>query len=95
MDPPTHFSIEGTKADGSISFLDTLVLPQSHNSVITSVYRNSPNTDIYLQWDSHHHLAAMFSVTNTLKHRAKTVCLNNQLLKEESIHLRQALMRCK
>ena len=64
-------------------------------SLITSVYRKPTHTDLYLQWDSHHHLAAKFSVINTLKHRVETVCSNNQLLKEEDDHLGIALKRCK
>ena len=32
---------------------------------------------------------------NTLKHRAKTVCSNHHLLKEEEDHLNKALKRCK
>ena len=50
------------------------------------------NTDLYLQWDSHHNLAAKYSVINTLTHRAKTVCSSPQLLKEEEDHFRQALI---
>ena len=34
-------------------------------------------------------------VINTLKHRAKTVCSNYHLLKEEEDHLNKALGRCK
>ena len=34
-------------------------------------------------------------VINTLKHRAKTVCSNHHLLKEEEDHLSRALRRCK
>ena len=57
----------------------------------TSVYRNPTCRDLYLQWDSYHHMSAKFSVINTLKHRAKTVCSNHQLLKEEEDHLNNAL----
>ena len=53
------------------------------------------HTDLYLHWDSHHHLSAKFSVINTLKHRTKTVFSNHQLLKEEEEHLNKALRRCK
>ena len=44
---------------------------------------------------SHHHLSAKLSVISTLKQRAKTVCFNNQLLKEEEDHLRHAIKKCK
>ena len=51
--------------------------------------------DQYLQWDSHHHLSAKFSVINTLTHRAQTVCSNPELLCKEMDHLRKALTQCK
>ena len=95
MDPFIQFTTEDGRADGSIPFLDTLVMPQSDNSLITSLYRKLTHTDLYLQWDSHHKLAAKFSVINTLKHRAKTICSNNQLLKEEEDHLRTSPKRCR
>ena len=47
------------------------------------------------QLDSHHNLSAKFSVINTLSHRAKTVCSNPGLLKQEKEHLRKALTQCK
>ena len=50
---------------------------------------------MYLHWDSYHHLSAKFSVINTLRHRAKTVCSTNKLLKEEENNLHNALRRCK
>ena len=43
----------------------------------------------------HHNLSAKFSVINTLSHRAKTVCSNPELLKQEKEHLRKALTKCK
>ena len=53
------------------------------------------HTDQYLQWDSHHHLSAKFSVINTLSHRAKTVCSRPELLQQEMDCLRKALTKCK
>ena len=90
MDPHIQFTTEDAKPDGSLPFLDTIVLPQPDNSLLTSVYKKPTHTDLYLQWDSHHHLSAKSSVINTLRHRARTVCSNNQLLKEEEDHLNRA-----
>ena len=95
VDPFIQFTTADTKPDGSIPFLDTIVMPQSDGSLLMSVYRKPTHTDQYLQWNSYHHLSAKFSVINTLKHRAKTVCSNNHLLKEEEDHLNKALRRCK
>ena len=70
-------------------------MPQPDGSLLTSVYRKPTHTDQYLQWNSHHYLSAKFSVINTLKHRAKTVCSNQHLQKEDKDHLNKALERCK
>ena len=51
--------------------------------------------DQYLQWDSHHHFSAKYSVFHTLTHRAQTVCNNPELLCKEIAHLRKALTQCK
>ena len=73
----------------------TLCDATAWNSLLTSGYRKPTHTDLYLHWDSHHHLPAKFSMINTLKHRAKAVCSNHYLLKEEKDHLNKALRRCK
>ena len=65
LDPHIQFTSEDAKPDGSLPFLDTIVLPQPDNSLLTSVYRKPTHTDLYLQWDTHHHLQAKFSVINT------------------------------
>ena len=95
IDPHIHFTTKDAKTDGSIPFLDTIVMPQPDNSLLTSVYRKPTHTDLYLLLNSQHHLSAKFSVINTLKCRAKTVCSNNDLLKEEEDHLNRALKRCR
>ena len=48
MNPHIHFTNEDAKTDGSIPFLDTLAMPQSDNSLSTSVYRKPTHTDLYL-----------------------------------------------
>ena len=49
----------------------------------------------YLHWDSHHNLAAKYSVISTVTHRAKTVCTGLELLNKEIQHLRRDLTKCK
>ena len=95
LDPHIQFTSEDAKPDGSIPFLDTIVMPQSDGSLKTTVYRRPTHTDIYFHWDSYHHLSVNFSVINTLRHRAKTVCSNSQLLQDEEDHLNKVLRRCK
>ena len=76
-------------------FLDTIVKPEADGSLSITVYRKPTHTDQYLQWDSHHHLSAKFSVNHTLSQRAKTVYSKPELLQQEKDHLRKALTKCK
>ena len=86
--------MEDNKEDGAISFLDTIVKPEPNGGLSMTVYRKPTHTDLYLQWDSHHHLSAKSSVINTLTHKAKTVCNKSELLQKEMDHLRKALTHC-
>ena len=94
IDEGIQFTSASTKVDGSMPFLDTLVIPQSDGSLMTTVYRKPTHTDQYLQWDSHHALSAKYSVISTLYYRAKVVCSKQQQLHEEE-HLQKILTRCK
>ena len=40
--------------NGSLPFLDTLVLPDPDNILTTTVYSKYTHTDQYLHWDSNH-----------------------------------------
>ena len=81
--------------DWSIPFLDTIVKPESDGTLSITVCRKPTHTEQYLQWDSHHHLSAKFSVIHTLSHRASTVCSKPALFQQEKDHLRRALTKCK
>ena len=89
------FKVQDNKEDGSIPFLDTIVKPEADSTLSITVYRKPTHTDQYLQWDSHHHLSAKFSVIHTLSHRATTVCNKPALLQQENDHLWKALTKCK
>ena len=77
------------------AFLDTLVIPQPDGSFSTTLYRKSTHTDRYLQWDSHHTIAAKHRVVSTWHHRARVVCSKPQLLKNEEEHLQRILIEIK
>ena len=72
-------------------FLNTLVTLNSDGSLSTKVYRKPTHTHLVLQWDNHHTITAKHSAVNTLHHRAKAVCSNQQLLEEEKDHLQKVL----
>ena len=95
VDPAIKFTVEDNREDGCIPFLDTIVKPEADGTLSITMYRKPTHTDQYLQWDSHHHLSAKFSVIRTLSHRAKTVCSKPELLQQEKDHLRKALAKCK
>ena len=95
VDPAIRFTLEDNKQHGSIPFLDTIVKPEADGNLSITICRKPTHADQYLQWDSHHHLPAKFSVINTLSHRAKTVCSRPELLQQEMDHLRKALSKCK
>ena len=86
--------MEDNKENGSIPFLDTIVKPETDGTLSITVYRKPTHTDQYLQWDSHHHLSATFSVIHTLSHSAKTVSTSLSCSNRKD-HLRKALNKCK
>ena len=95
VDPAIRFTVEDNKEDGFIPFLDTSVKPEADGTLSVTVYRKTTHTDQYLQWDSHHHLSAKFTVIHTLFHRVSTVYSKPELLQQEKDHLRKALTKCK
>ena len=80
VDPAIRFTVKDNKVDGAIPSLDTTVKPGADGRLSFTVYRKPSHTDQYLEWDSHHHQSAKYSVINTLTHRAKTVCNIPELL---------------
>ena len=95
LDQNIQFTKEEARADGSMLFLDVLIIPREDGSVETTVYRKPTHTDLYLQWDSSHTLTSKYGVVGTLLHRAQQICSSPELLQQENKHLHQALKNCK
>ena len=95
VDLAIRFTVVDNKEDGAISFLDTIFKPEADGGLSITVYRKPTHTDLYLQWDSHHHLSVKYSVINTLTHRAKTVCNKPELFQKEMDKLRKVLSHYK
>ena len=70
IDDHIQFTCEDQRHDGSMPFLDILIIPEEDGSLSTSVYRKPTHTDLYLQWDSHHTLTSKYSVIGTLQHKS-------------------------
>ena len=95
VDNAIQFTVEEAKEDGSIPFLDTLITPEQNGTFSIGVYRKPTHTDLYLPWDSNHHLSAKYSVIKTWTHRAHTICSTPKHLEAELKHLEEALGNCK
>ena len=65
VDPAIQFTVEDNRDDGAIYFLDTIVKPETDGKLSITVYRKPTHIDQYLQWDSHHHHLAKYSVIST------------------------------
>ena len=89
------FTAETTKADWSMSLLDTSVTPRSGGSLETKVYRKPTHTNQYLQWHRHHAINNKYSIISTLPHRARNIYSNQELLEEEQANIQKALSACK
>ena len=81
--------------NGSMLFLDTLVIPLPDGSLETTVNRKPTHTDQYPHWDSHHTISAKCSMVSTLYDRTKAVYYSPQLLQKGEEHLLKVLSRCK
>ena len=66
VDPSIQFTVEVDRPGGSIPSWDILRTPQTDGTFTTKVYIRPTHTDLYLQRDSHHDLAAKYSPINTL-----------------------------
>ena len=45
VDPAIKFTVEDTRQDGAIFFLETLVKPEADNTLFITVFRKSIHTD--------------------------------------------------
>ena len=95
VDKNIQFTVEESVPEGALPFLDILIKPDQEGRLHTTVYRKPTYTDQYLHWDSLHPVSSKYGVVGTLHHRAKTICSDQQLLKEKEDHLTKALIKCK
>ena len=66
VDQPIQLMVEDTWVNGSMPFLDTLVMSQLNCTLATIVYIRPSHNDQYLEWDSHHAISAKYSVVSRL-----------------------------
>ena len=94
VDKNIQFTSEEPGPEGALPFLGILIKPDQEGRLHTTVYRKPTHTDQYLHWDSLHPISSKYSMVGTLQHRAKTICSDHQLFKEEEEHLTKALKKC-
>ena len=94
MNNSIQFTSENPCEDGSIHFLDMLVIPDEEGRLKTTFYRKPTHTNQYLHWDSHHAIPSKYSMIGTLFHRAKTICSGPTQLQKEEEHLYNTLKKC-
>ena len=90
--PAIMFTVESNHHDGAIPFLDTKVKPEVDNTLSITVYRKPMHADQYLLLDSHHNLAAKYSVISTLTTELTHFAPN--LNSQEIQHFSKALTKC-
>ena len=93
IDHNIQFTCEDSREDGSIPFLDILIIPEEDGRLKITVYRKPTHTDLYIHWDSHHTIPSKYSGIGTLYHRVKTICSSPQQLQDEEQHLSQAFKK--
>ena len=94
-DNAIKYTVEDTRENGSVPFLDILVTPEHNGTLVTSVYSKATHTDQYLHWNSHHHIEDKYSIINTLTHRVKTGWSTPELFRREIQHMGDVLTKCK
>ena len=80
IDEGIQFTAENTRADCSMPFLDTLVIPQPDDSLTTTLFRKPTHTDQYLQSDSYHAISVKYSMIklyaqpHSIYRKTKNIC---------------------
>ncbi|XP_072051475.1 uncharacterized protein [Amphiura filiformis] len=80
--------------EGTIPFLDTLIVRKADGSVKLLVYRKVTHTDQYLNFQSHHPIHHKLGVVRTLLDRMNSIVTEEGDKKQEEEKIQQALSRC-
>ncbi|XP_072018311.1 uncharacterized protein [Amphiura filiformis] len=82
------------ESQGSLPFLDTLIVKKEDGTVKLLVYRKPTHTDQYLNYQSHHPLHQKLGVIRTLYNRKDSVVTEEEDKVEEEKKVQEALRTC-
>ena len=82
------------ESDGTIPFLDTLIVCKPDRTVKLLVYRKKTHTDQYLYFTSHHPLQHKLGVIRTLFDRCVDIVSEEEDRRKEEQHVVEALKQC-
>ncbi|XP_072019530.1 uncharacterized protein [Amphiura filiformis] len=82
------------ESQGSLPFLDTLIVKKDDGTVKLLVYRKPTHTDQYLNYQSHHPLHQKLGVIRTLYNRKDSVVTEEEDKVEEEEKVNEALRTC-
>ena len=82
------------ESNGTIPFLDTLIVRKPDKSIKLLVYRKKTHTDQYLHFTSHHPLQHKLGVIRTLLDRSNDIVTEEEDKKAEEKHIVEALEKC-
>ena len=80
--------------DGTIPFLDTLIVRKADGSVKLLIYRKATHTDQYLNFGSHHPIHHKLGVVRTLMDRMNTIVSEDSDKELEEAKIKKALGLC-
>ena len=80
--------------DYSLAFLDVKIRHIEDDSIKLSIYRKPMHTDQYLLWSSEHPTVHKMTVVRSLMDRAHSVITDEEEIKKEEQHIKQALKIC-
>ena len=88
------FTHEEEEAEGTIPFLDNLLVRKESGEVTLLIFRKDTHTDQYLNFSSHHPLHQKMGVIRTLLDKCETLVTDEEDKRKEREHIKEALARC-
>ena len=79
------------ESEGSMPFLDTLMVRKEDGTIKLLIYRKKTHTDQYLNYSSHHPLHEKWGVIKTLLYRCNNTVTDSEDRRKEEEYISKAL----